>query len=257
MSVDPLSLTDRAPSVLGDPQSWNAYAYVRNNPLNLTDPTGMIWCSIDYKSCISDKSYEWCKKHCIDPVAWQQYTHHIPDQLLRDLGLTPAQFMLIAAAVRGHHGLPRQWFKELPKGPVRDFFEKWTTGELEGRHVYDKAHRAYNKIFNTFEELATPEGRERLAREGLSAARKLGQKIAAFRRGYWGLPRRHDYALWYDWTRSPADGVRTGRRRSSGGAGGRSHRRGCRGSCRNGRRGRIDRASATVGTLGRESPSFG
>src|SRR6266853_3941780 len=39
MSVDPLSLSDRAASVLGDPQSGNASSYVRNNPLNLTDPT--------------------------------------------------------------------------------------------------------------------------------------------------------------------------------------------------------------------------
>jgi hypothetical protein len=26
------------------PQSWNAYSYVRNNPVNLTDPTGAIFC---------------------------------------------------------------------------------------------------------------------------------------------------------------------------------------------------------------------
>ncbi len=26
-----------------DPQSWNRYAYVRNDPVNLTDPSGLFW----------------------------------------------------------------------------------------------------------------------------------------------------------------------------------------------------------------------
>jgi RHS repeat-associated protein len=37
LSVDPLV------GAGGDPQSWNAYTYVRNNPLRLVDPTGMRW----------------------------------------------------------------------------------------------------------------------------------------------------------------------------------------------------------------------
>jgi len=35
-----------------DPQSWNLYTYVRNNPPNLTDPTGMYVCA-DSKKCDS------------------------------------------------------------------------------------------------------------------------------------------------------------------------------------------------------------
>ena len=38
-SADPLEGTP------GDPQSWNRYAYVRNNPVNITDPSGESWLS--------------------------------------------------------------------------------------------------------------------------------------------------------------------------------------------------------------------
>ena len=41
MSPDP-PLLDQNP---GNPQSWNLYSYVRNNPMNSTDPTGNTTCS--------------------------------------------------------------------------------------------------------------------------------------------------------------------------------------------------------------------
>jgi RHS repeat-associated protein len=51
---------------LDDPQSWNMYAYVRNNPTTLTDPTGTTYCAIigtgdnamiDAPSCVSDEKF--------------------------------------------------------------------------------------------------------------------------------------------------------------------------------------------------------
>jgi len=42
MSSDPDDLSGAMH--MEDPQSWNGYSYVRNNPLNLTDPTGTVFC---------------------------------------------------------------------------------------------------------------------------------------------------------------------------------------------------------------------
>ena len=35
-----VSLTKRPSQYFTDPQQWNTYSYVRNNPINLVDPTG-------------------------------------------------------------------------------------------------------------------------------------------------------------------------------------------------------------------------
>ena len=50
MSPDPILIM---PQKLIDPQQWNLYSYVRNNPLNLTDPTGMytVSCKDGDKQC--------------------------------------------------------------------------------------------------------------------------------------------------------------------------------------------------------------
>ncbi len=109
MSVDPLSLSDRAASVLGDPQSGNASSYVRNNPLNLTDPNGMLWCTANYNTCTSDVGYTFLKQHGeIGPALWMLFTHHIEGQLLKDLAVTPAQFMNLVQRLAQHQGGAQQ-----------------------------------------------------------------------------------------------------------------------------------------------------
>jgi RHS repeat-associated protein len=47
-TADPIMLM---PEKLVDPQQWNMYSYVRNNPLRLIDPTGMYVCSGTQREC--------------------------------------------------------------------------------------------------------------------------------------------------------------------------------------------------------------
>jgi RHS repeat-associated protein len=58
-SVDP----ENAGAIPGDPQSWNGYAYARNNPLVYTDPDGRTYtvCDPNGKNCVDYKDSEFDK----------------------------------------------------------------------------------------------------------------------------------------------------------------------------------------------------
>jgi RHS repeat-associated protein len=44
---------DPIPGDPGDPQTWNRYVYVRDNPVNLTDPSGLSWLSSFFQELIN------------------------------------------------------------------------------------------------------------------------------------------------------------------------------------------------------------
>jgi len=160
-------------ATFGDPQTLNLYGYVENSPLNRIDADGHgnpdpnnrggtdNPCAKDsQKECDREKKRKADEKKKLEAEAQRQ------------------ALLLIVALIRGHHGVPRSLIKLLPEGSeIRAALEKWTTGELEGNHYYDAAHRLYTKAVETLTRLRDPEAQEELVADGVRGARRLGQEV--------------------------------------------------------------------------------
>jgi RHS repeat-associated protein len=78
MSPDP----DNAGATPIDPQTWNMYAYVRNNPTSFVDPNGTKYCRVvtgkdgkeSFGNCVSDRDYG------NNPSQYPGYKQVSPDQ---------------------------------------------------------------------------------------------------------------------------------------------------------------------------------
>jgi RHS repeat-associated protein len=151
-----------------DPQSWNLYAYVRNNPLLYRDLDGQA-CSRDgdgnfHGDCSSPGDEK-------VPQANQPQTLGVNDQ-------TPSIVGPFFAAAVGHHGLP-EWSK-IPDSPAFQFFSRWFTGRLQNpqANYYDALHRSLNgaarDIVNKFLQQT---GKSSLAELTKTEVKQLAQQL--------------------------------------------------------------------------------
>lgn len=171
---------------LESPQTLNLYAYVMNNPVSKVDPTGHVCetgeCDVshgegnldqiegqDGQQEDSDRN-----KGFIFKVNVHDKKNN-DDPPKKDINELWYYFVL---GIRGHHGMPGQWYKLLPKGSAaRTAFERWATGELTAKHYFDAAHRMYNQAIARITRMGTAEGREEVLKEGINGAREEMQKV--------------------------------------------------------------------------------
>lgn len=76
----------------------------------------------------------------------------------------------------GHHGIFRAGFRLLKNNypnAYRWLNRRFVTGQLVGEHYYDAAHRAYNEAVEDLLKLDTEQGQQELAKDVISAARKV------------------------------------------------------------------------------------
>ena len=134
-----------------NPQSWNLYQYVRNNPLRFTDPVGQ-------GPCVNGINPD-TGNMCVDATAPKPADPQ---------GLSPTDEMLYGL-IFGHHGMSN--WRKIPDSDAYKFFSKWFTGPLKDRtaNYYDALHRAYNKaigdLVNDFLKNAGKESLKDLSKE--------------------------------------------------------------------------------------------
>jgi RHS repeat-associated protein len=165
LSPDPAGLGAVGPS---NPQSWNCYAYVANNPLALTDPTGLQQLGSDPR-CSSDPEY------CYGGVGgfygggtpwnawqwtWNEFTTlKIP--VVADEWVPPYQVTVTIGGVEYPAGpiVPGQWtwttigtgIVFTQTGPTTwTFVSKYPIGQTVGKFVQAGFHAAPLDLFNKF-----------------------------------------------------------------------------------------------------------
>jgi RHS repeat-associated protein len=127
-----------------DPQSWNLFSYVRNNPLRFFDGTGATCqnsINPDGTTTTTDDGDGRGRAALQQPATVVGQASNTPDPTPVS---SPLGDLILGAAV-GHHGLP-EWSK-IPRGtPAWDFFSKWFTGPLQDNraNMYDKLHQNLN-----------------------------------------------------------------------------------------------------------------
>jgi RHS repeat-associated protein len=143
---------------VGSPQSLNLYAYVLNNPVSKYDPIGHAEKKDDKQDPCKGKDPDFCTT-------------------VTAKAEPPLSMMAFFLGVGGHHGLPQQFIKQLPLGPLKDWAKTWVTGRLIGKHTFNTAHRLYNRAIKELLNLDDPKELARLVEKGNRAALEVGDKI--------------------------------------------------------------------------------
>jgi RHS repeat-associated protein len=173
-AIDPAG---KAATNVANPESWNLYAYVMNNPVNLRDPSGLegefavrLNEGDGNSQCTGGTSDTFCIKITVIDKKPPQ------DGLISVTGLEAFNRYVYLMGAVGHHGIPRAVFRALRTNypeASRWLANKFVTGRLLGKHYYDAAHRAYNEAVRDILKLNTEEGQAEVAEDVIKAGQKV------------------------------------------------------------------------------------